>query len=271
MIKSVDNNIDIIDIKNVIDVNKFYNAFGYEFKDERLLQNALTHSSYCYEHKLNYNENNERLEFLGDALLDTIIAEYLYHRLVDTDEGTLSKLRASIVCEDALLRKVEDIGLAEYIMLGHGEEISGTMRKKRSLVADALEAVIGAVYLDSGWETVKNVVLKLFNDIIEDALKGRLKTDYKTTLQEMLQQHGETNLEYTIEDEQGPDHDKTFFAVLRYKGTVIGKGSGGTKKQAEQNAAKEALEQRRDIPGRELKALEQERAAFEQEKEEIVF
>ena len=224
------------------DYKKLCGLIGYEFRDMSLLQNALTHSSYCYEHKLKYNENNERLEFLGDAVLDAVIAEVMYHRLSENEEGDLSKLRAAVVCEESLLRKAEDLHLTDYIRMGHGEETSGVKRKKRSLVADAVEATLGAVYLDSGWESVRAVVLTLFDDIIEDALQGKLRHDYKTALQEYLQSSGNPHIVYRIEGEQGPDHDKTFFAVLRNNGAVIGHGSGSTKKQAEQNAAKEALD-----------------------------
>ncbi len=224
------------------DYNKLCEVIGYEFRDISLLQNALTHSSYCYEHKLKYIENNERLEFLGDAVLDAVIAEVMYYKLSENEEGALSKLRAAVVCEESLLRKAEDLHLTDYIRMGHGEETSGMKRKKRSLVSDALEAMIGAIYLDGGWESVGAVIVRLFDDIIEDALEGKLKHDYKTALQEYLQASGNPRISYWIEGETGPDHDKIFFAVLRIDGAVKGHGSGSTKKQAEQNAAKEALE-----------------------------
>lgn len=224
------------------DYKKLCELIGYEFRDMSLLRNALTHSSYCYEHKLKYTENNERLEFLGDAVLDAVIAEVMYHRLAENEEGDLSKLRAAVVCEESLMRKAEDLHLTDYIRMGRGEEASGVKRKKRSLVADAVEATIGAVYLDGGWESAKSLITGMFSDIIDDALQGKLKHDYKTALQEYLQSEGNPHILYKIEGEQGPDHDKTFFAVLRNNGEVIGKGYGRTKKQAEQNAAKEALE-----------------------------
>ena len=224
------------------DYEKLCSLIQYQFQDFSLLQNALTHSSYCYEHKLRYSENNERLEFLGDALLDAVIAEEMYRRLQEKEEGELSKLRAAVVCEDSLLRKAEELDLTGYIRMGHGEETSGSRRKKRSLVADAVEAVVGAIYLDGGWNAARQVVLRLFDDIIEDAVAGKLRPDYKTALQEYLQAEGNPHISYRIEGESGPDHDKTFYAVLRNNGTVIGSGYGSTKKQAEQNAAKEALE-----------------------------
>ncbi|MBR5228322.1 MAG: ribonuclease III [Firmicutes bacterium] len=227
---------------NRTDDRELCRVLGYEFSNIGLLENALTHSSYCYENKLKYSANNERLEFLGDAVFDAVIAEELYHRLSENEEGDLSKIRASIVCEQSLLRKAGDINLTSYLRLGHGEEMSVGSRKHNSLVADALEATIGAIYLDGGWEAAKGVVLHLFEDIIRDALLGKLRNDYKTALQELLQARGDSHISYKIEGEEGPDHDKTFFAVLRNNGVVIGRGAGSTKKQAEQNAAREALE-----------------------------
>ena len=224
------------------DYRRLCGLIGYEFNDESLLVNALTHSSYCYEHRLKYRENNERLEFLGDAVFDAVIAEELYRRLSENEEGDLSRIRASVVCEQSLIRKGNEINLAEFLRLGHGEEMSVGSRKHSSLVADALEATIGAIYLDGGWESARRTVLELFDDVIEDALAGRLKKDYKTVLQEILQAKGDSHIQYRIEGEEGPDHDKTFHAVLRNNGVVIGRGAGGTKKQAEQNAAREAFE-----------------------------
>ena len=227
------------------DLSELCRVLGYSFCDERLLRNALTHSSYCYEHKLSYNENNERLEFLGDAVFDAVIADELYVRLTDNEEGDLSRLRASVVCEQSLFRKAEELHLVDYMRLGHGEQISFMHKKNRSLAADALEATIGAVYRDGGWESVRGVILRLFGDVIEDALNGRLENDYKTAIQEILQSRGEAHITYKIDRESGPDHDKTFFVSLRNNGVVIGRGSGNSKKQAQQNAAKYALEKRR--------------------------
>ncbi len=227
------------------DLSNLCMALGYEFEDETILRNALTHSSYCYEHKLSYNENNERLEFLGDAVFDTVIADEMYTRLADNEEGDLSRLRASVVCEQSLFRKAEELHLMNYMRLGHGEQMSFIHKKNRSLAADALEATIGAVYKDGGWDCVKDVVLRLFADVIDDALNGRLENDYKTTLQEILQSKGEAHISYRIDREVGPDHDKTFYVSLRNNGMIIGRGSGNSKKQAQQNAAKQALEKMR--------------------------
>ena len=227
------------------DLSELCEVLGYSFRDKKLLSNALTHSSYCYEHKLNYDENNERLEFLGDAIFDAIIADELYARLTDNEEGDLSRLRASVVCEQSLIRKAEELQLSDYMRLGHGEQISFMHKKNRSLMADALEATIGAIYRDGGWEAAKGVILGLFGDVIEDALSGRLENDYKTAIQEYLQSKGEAHITYRIDRESGPDHDKTFFVSLRNNGVVIGRGSGNSKKQAQQNAAKQALERMR--------------------------
>ncbi len=215
---------------------------GYTFRDETLLRNALTHSSYVNEHGGQYSDNNERLEFLGDAFFDAVIAEELYMRLSGREEGVLSRLRSQVVCERSLLRKAGEIGLQEFILMGHGEEKMLQTRRSRSIVADAMEAVLGAVFLDGGYEAVKAVTLLLFGDILEEALSGRLEADYKSVVHEKMQAAGVQDLQYRIVREEGPDHDKTFFAQLESQGHILGRGSGKSKKQAEQNAAKEALE-----------------------------
>lgn len=219
-------------------------SLGYDFRDETLLLNALTHSSYVNEHGGKYRDNNERLEFLGDAFFDAVIAEELYMRLSEQEEGTLSRLRAQVVCEKSLLRKAGEIGLSEYLFIGRGEEKMLRNLHSRSIVADAMEAVLGAVFLDGGYDAVRQTVKKLFSDILEEALSGQLERDYKSAVHEMMQAEGVQQTEYRIVREEGPDHDKTFFAELAADGRVIGRGSGKSKKQAEQNAAKEALERR---------------------------
>jgi ribonuclease-3 len=219
----------------------FQKIIQYNFKNENLLKNALTHSSYINEGKSPQSGNNERLEFLGDAILDAVISDYLYSRLDNVEEGELTKLRAVIVCERSLAVCGSRISIGSYLRLGKGEENSGG-RKRGSIIADALEAVIGAVYLDGGWNVVQNFVIRTFSDLIEDAVSGKLHTDYKTEIQEKLQAHGEADISYVIEKEEGPDHDKTFYANLVFQGRVIGSGSGRSKKEAEQQAAKQALE-----------------------------
>ncbi len=215
---------------------------GYQFKDSSLLEKALTHSSYANEHGLSYTENNERLEFLGDAFFDAVIAEKLCSLLREKEEGDLSKIRASIVCEESLIRKAEQLGLSGYVLLGNGEARNAKTFGYRAFEADALEAIFGAVFLDGGYEEVRRVILDLFSDIIDDGIQGRLKKDFKSMLQEKLQSGSQKQIEYEITDEKGPDHDKTFFAAVRYRGQIIGSGSGRSKKQAEQDAAGRALE-----------------------------
>lgn len=219
----------------------FQKIIQYEFQNVNLLKNALTHSSYINEGKSREAGNNERLEFLGDAILDAVISDYLYSRLDHMEEGELTKLRAVIVCERSLAACGAKISIGSYLRLGKGEENSGG-RKRGSILADATEAVIGAIFLDGGWDAVSKFVIRLFSDLIEDALSGKLHMDYKTEIQEKLQSHGETDIGYVIEREEGPDHDKTFYANLILRGNVIGSGSGRSKKEAEQQAAKQALE-----------------------------
>ncbi|HYE69878.1 MAG TPA: ribonuclease III [Anaerovoracaceae bacterium] len=219
----------------------FQKIIQYEFQNVNLLKNALTHSSYINEGKWQQTGNNERLEFLGDAILDAVISDYLYRRLDHVEEGELTKLRAVIVCERSLAVCGNRVSIGSYLMLGKGEENSGG-RSRCSIIADAMEAVIGAIYLDGGWSTVHNYVIRIFSELIEDAISGRLHMDYKTEIQEKLQSHGEAEICYVIEREEGPDHDKTFYANLVFQGNVIGSGSGRSKKEAEQQAAKQALE-----------------------------
>lgn len=219
---------------------EFQKLIQYEFQNVNLLINALTHSSYINEGKPQTG-NNERLEFLGDAILDAVISDYLFSRLDQVEEGELTKLRAVIVCERSLAACGSKISIGSFLKLGKGEENSGG-RTRGSIIADAMEAVIGAIYLDGGWDAVHNYVIRIFSDMIEDALSGKLHMDYKTAIQERLQSHGETEIGYVIEREEGPDHDKTFYANLVFRGNVIGSGSGRSKKEAEQQAAKQALE-----------------------------
>lgn len=220
---------------------KFQQIIKYEFRQAELLCNALTHSSFSNEGKAAKGYDNERLEFLGDAIFDAIISEYLYNRLNKVEEGRLTKIRATIVCESALAQCGRQLSLGSFLNLGRGEENSGG-RKRNSILADAMEAVIAAIYLDGGWEKAREFVLENFAQIIEEALSGKRYTDYKTDIQERLQAHGDAEITYVIDREEGPDHDKTFYVNLVFNGKVIGSGSGRSKKEAEQKAAKEALE-----------------------------
>ncbi|WP_206460794.1 ribonuclease III [Anaerovorax sp. IOR16] len=219
----------------------FSKIIGYTFKDLNILKNALTHSSYINESKQAYNANNERLEFLGDAILDAVISDYLYHRLSDVEEGQLTKLRSLVVCERSLMECATRLEIGTHLYLGKGEENSGG-RNRTSILADAMEAVIGAVYLDGGWDVSVDFILRVLKDTIEDALAGKLYSDYKTELQERLQINGEVAIHYEVEKEEGPDHDKTFYVRLTANKKIIGNGQGRSKKEAEQHAAKAAIE-----------------------------
>lgn len=219
----------------------FSQAIGYQFRDWSLLEIALTHSSYNNEGKQETAPNNERLEFLGDAIFDVIISEHLYNRMTDVEEGRLTKFRALVVCERSLTECGNRLGICRHLRLGRGEEHNGG-RSRSSIIADAMEAVIAAIYLDGGLDATRAFVLSAFEPTIEAALAGKLHTDYKTELQERLQAKGEADIVYRLDRQEGPDHNKTFYVSLWADGANIGKGQGQTKKEAEQNAAKAALE-----------------------------
>ncbi|MCI5897961.1 MAG: ribonuclease III [Firmicutes bacterium] len=219
---------------------KLSEQIGYTFQNPELLRNALTHSSYTNEKGHSGFKDNERLEFLGDAVFDAVISEYLYEKLEDVEEGKLTKLRALIVCERSLADRAERFRIGDYLYLGKGEEHTGG-RKRVSIIADATEALIGAVFLDGGWDSAKDMVLRNFMPVIEDALAGKLSRDYKTELQEMYQQRGSMEIRYATVREEGPDHCKIFTIGLWMNGEKVSEGSGRTKKEAEQNAAKAAL------------------------------
>ena len=216
-------------------------VIGYVFKDKTLLESALTHSSYANDYLGDSRKGNERLEFLGDAVLDAVMALELYKRFPDRNEGYLTKLRAEIVCEGALGKAASDIGLNEFIRLGRGEENKGG-KTRISIVADAAEAVIAAVFLDGGPEAAAELVMRLLGSTLEAAAEGMLPADYKTDLQIFCQKHGHQNIVYKITGESGPDHDKSFAAAVLIDGQVFGRGEGHTKKQAQAQAAKAALE-----------------------------
>lgn len=221
---------------------------GYYFRDKVLLEASLTHSSFSREQD-SVTAHNERLEFLGDAFLDAIIGEELYRIFPDKEEGFLSRTRASLVCEKSLVERAHEIGLGEHLRLGHGEEKSGG-RNRDSILADALEAVMGAVFLDGGYDAVKKMVLLLFDRAIRDAEKGKLVvTDYKTKLQELLQAEGimTDNVYYADAGQRGPDHNKIFTVRLEINGVAEAEGTGKSKKQAQQNAAEIALKRRQDV------------------------
>lgn len=219
----------------------FQKNLNYTFNNPMVLEKALTHSSFVKEKSERCSKNNERLEFLGDAFFDAIISEELYNRLDDVGEGRLTKLRASIVCEKSLAEQARNLQLGQYLFMGKGEERMGG-RNRDSILADALEAVVAAIFLDGGYEKTKKFVLETFAKTIDNAISGKMKKDYKTELQETLQANGDVKIEYQIDKEEGPDHDKTFYISLFCNHNIIGKGVGKSKKAAEQNAAKDALE-----------------------------
>lgn len=215
-------------------------AIGYSFRDKSLLERALTHSSYANEYLKNPHDSNERLEFLGDSVLSVCTSQYLYNTFPDLPEGELSKIRAALVCEDSLAKFAETIGLGESIKFGKGERQSGGGRRK-STVSDAFEAVIGAIFLDSGLESAKAFVLPFIKGALAERDEETFK-DYKTALQEVVQQNPEEAVEYVIVEERGPAHAREFVAEVHLNSNVIGCGCGTSKKQAEQRAAREALE-----------------------------
>lgn len=217
-------------------------AVGYRFADTEKLTLALTHSSYSNEMKSRdiIMECNERLEFLGDSVLSYITSGYLYSEFPDLPEGDLSRIRAGAVCEKTLYRLADAIGLGNYLMLGHGEEHTNG-RKRPSILADAFEALLAAIYLDGGIEPVKEFLLPLITAEINGIIKAGNDRDYKTSLQQVVQkEHGDI-LEYVTVGERGPAHMKVFTVEARLNGNVIGTGNGRSKRAAEQNAAREAL------------------------------
>ena len=219
-------------------MNDIYNKIGYVFKNEKLLERALTHSSYANE---NGCADNERLEFLGDSILSIIISEKLFKMFDRTDEGGLSKMRASLVCEQSLERIARKIDLGNLIRLGKGEERTGG-RKRPSVISDAFEAVIAAIYLDSGMESAKKWVLDIMEDEISSISKDSCYGDFKTHLQEILQSSGTSKIEYVVLSEDGADHMKKFVVSVICNGKKLGTGQGSSKKEAEQKAAKAAVE-----------------------------
>ena len=215
-------------------------AIGYKFQNISLLQNALTHSSYANERWHNSLLSNERLEFLGDSVLGMLVAEYLFAAFPDRPEGELTRMRADMVCEGTLAAVATKIGIGEHLLLGHGEERFGG-RSRHSILADAMESVIAAAFLDGGLEAAKGIVQRFI--LVEVPVKKMHNMDYKTQLQELVQQKKNQTIAYTLVGEDGPDHDKVFQVNVTLNGTVVGSGSGSSKKRAEQDAARAAVEQ----------------------------
>ena len=217
-------------------IKDFQNTIGYNFQSEGLLRQALTHSSYANEKHMKKLSDNERLEFLGDAVLELVSSDFLYKNYQKLPEGELTKLRASIVCEPTLALCAKELHLGEYLLLGKGEDQTGG-RERKSILSDALEAVIGAIYLDGGFANAKEFVLKY---IMTDIEHKQLFSDSKTILQEVVQGEHES-LQYVMTEESGPDHNKSFTVEAHIDNVCLGVGSGHTKKAAEQEAAYRAL------------------------------
>lgn len=220
-------------------IEKFEEIIGYKFKNKDFIFNALTHSSYANERKIP-SGSNERLEFLGDSVLSIVVSEHLYTHLTNIAEGELTKLRASLVCEKSLHIFAKQINLGDFLLLGKGEENTGG-RERPSILADAFEAVIAAIYLDGGIEPARTHILKFMPKDLEHSAKFAFK-DFKTVLQEVVQKNPEEKVEYVLIGEEGPDHNKRFVVEVMLNSQVIGSGKGRSKKEAEQLAAKEALE-----------------------------
>ena len=214
-------------------------AIGYRFQNISLLQNALTHSSYANERWHNSLLSNERLEFLGDSVLGMLVAEYLYKNFPDRPEGELTRMRADMVCETTLAAAANRIGLGDHLLLGHGEERFGG-RSRASILADAMESVIAASFLDGGIEAALKIVQQFI--LVEVPVTKLHNADYKTALQELVQQKKNQVLTYALVGQSGPDHDKQFEVEVSLNGTVVGKGTGRSKKRAEQDAARAAID-----------------------------
>ena len=217
---------------------------GYSFRNRALLETALTHSSYANENRASGIVCNERLEFLGDSVLGVTVADFLYRHFPDMPEGRMTRLRAELVCEQSLHRVALELHLGDYLRLGKGEEHNGG-RKRASILSDAVEAVIAAMYLDAGMETAAEFIHRCLLDDVR-AIETPSFTDYKTSLQELVQRHSGQVLSYELVGEEGPDHAKTFRVQVCLNGEPLGRGTGRTKKEAEQAAAANALEALRE-------------------------
>ncbi|SHH47680.1 ribonuclease-3 [Butyrivibrio fibrisolvens DSM 3071] len=224
------------------DITELEDRIGYHFKDRALIRMALTHSSFANEQKINKQPDYERLEFLGDSVLEMVSSTYLYNNYPDKKEGQMTKMRASMVCEQALAFCARDFELEKYILLGKGEESTGG-RHRDSIISDVMEAVIGAIYIDGGIEAAKKHIDKF---ILNDLENKQIFIDAKSVLQELVQKDSSKTLSYEICGESGPEHDKIFKSRVLVNGEILGEGEGHTKKAAEQQAAYQAVLKLRD-------------------------
>lgn len=218
-------------------MSSFEEKIGYTFKNKNLIEQALTHSSYANEKKMKPLSDNERLEFLGDAVLEVVSSDYLYKTFPDMPEGKLTKLRASLVCEPTLAYCAMEMGLGRYLLLGKGEDATGG-RTRKSVLSDALEATIGAIYLDGGLEIARGYIMQY---ILNDIEHKKMFSDSKSILQEHIQAEKKSVPEYTLVNESGPDHAKVYEVEVSCMGQILARGVGQTKKAAEQDAAYKAL------------------------------
>ena len=226
---------------NIEQLEFFEKEIGYTFSNKETLLLAFTHSSFANEQKKRNHENNERLEFLGDAVLDMVVSEYMYRIYPEMPEGELTKLRASVVCEGSLAKLARQLELGKYLFLGKGEESTGG-RNRDSILADTFEAVIGAICIDGGMESVTKYILGFMEKEIKETKNSFKMRDCKTHLQEVIQRTSKYPVQYIIVGETGPDHSKLFAAEVHHINKILGKGSGKSKKEAEQAAAQDALQ-----------------------------
>lgn len=228
------------EIKRENELKELQIAIGYAFNDAALLNTALTHSSYV-ANRTEKLEHYERLEFLGDSILSLIISQYIYKHCTEMAEGQLTRIRASIVCESSLYEAAEKINLGKYLLISKGEELTGG-RSRASILADAFEALIAAIYLDGGINKAKSFVLGALKDIIKRGIQSKIITDYKSFFQEYIQKSSQAKISYKLLSEEGPAHNRIFEMALMLDDETIGTGSGNSKKEAQQAAAKNAME-----------------------------
>lgn len=235
-------------MNNTVELDKLIRRLGITWRNYTLLETALTHTSFANEHRPSEIEHNQRLEFLGDAVLELVISDYLYQRFPSYEEGLLTKIRAAVVCETALVKVAQKLSLGPVLRLGRGEERTGGRRRPAAL-ADAFESLLGALYLDQGLEAVRKFILDHLTGAVDEYAHGGHAGDFKSELQEWVQQYSDHPLSYVILEESGPDHNKVFTAGVQFRNHLWGTGAGRSKKEAEQAAAENALQKLREKGG----------------------